>query len=185
MYNNAAVPLMIVLNECDPAARAAVFQDAEAGYLFFAVVANKIMNDADHTMLAALRELQQRADYHGPLGEMLTWPNWNPADPLKWKTAVYGRDAREPECTVPDDHPVRTRNQGTFATGTYFYIYAVSTTRYNLAVSKSAATSSFLAIEDTHKRKHADDGGAAGGVDDDNDADDKSGAGAKAARTDA
>lgn len=179
-YNNAAVPMMIVLNECEPTARAAVFQDRDAGYLFFAVVGNKIMNDADHEMLQQLRDMQQRADYKGPLGEMLTWSNWNPSDPAKWKTAIYGKDARESECTVPDNHPVRVKNQGTFATNGTFYIYAISTTRYNAAVSKTTS-SAFLAIgggsnANDGKRKRD------GGDDDDND-DNKTSNGAKEGRT--
>lgn len=146
LYNNQSGSMMLVLNELEPSARAAVFQDEESKYLFFAVVAKKIMNDSDRETLKELRALQEREDYSGPLGEMLTWPNWNPSDPSKWKTAIYGKDASEPHCVVPADHPVVVAKQGTFATNPYFYLYAISTTRYNAALSMAQA-SNFFALE--------------------------------------
>lgn len=135
-YNKQDNPVMLVLNELHPSARVKLFEKKDDNeWLFFAVVGNKLMFDSDKEVLQQLRVLQQDPSYRGPLGEMLTYPDWMCSNANKWKVSTYGTTS-PPESVVPPTHPVMANNTSKFATGGALYVYAINTKRYNDAVSK-------------------------------------------------
>lgn len=134
-YNKSDETMMLVLNEMHPADRIKHFDKKDEDWLYFAVIGNKIMFDSDKVVLKQLRELQSNKDYKGPLGEMLTYPDWMCTNPMKWKAATYGPTSSV-ETTILPTHPVLTNNKSTFASGASTYIFAISPSRYNAAVSQ-------------------------------------------------
>jgi len=180
-YNKSDEPMMLVLNELHPNDRIKLFEKKDEEWLFFAVIGNKLMFDSDKEVLKQLRELQSNPDYKGPLGEMLTYPDWTCGNPLKWKVATYGA-TNVPESIVLPTHPVLVNKTSTFASGASTYIFAINPQRYNAAVSqkvekinipKKIAPPQQLTIENgnSNKRTHDEANTATsngGGVDNNN-----------------
>lgn len=159
MYNNAAESAMIVLNELEPLKRRPVFDDAEAEYLYFAVVGGFIAQDGDRELLAELRVLQRDPTYQGPLGEMLTSKKWKASAPREFELDTYG-STMPPALAVSAEHPCVKSNCRTWAQPAsngvvYFYLYAVSQNKYNQALS-SKSSSKFLAITDRKRERTPD-----------------------------
>lgn len=162
-YNTSAEPMMLVLNELDPNARPSVFKDEEnLDWAYFAVVGNKIMMDADKELLQQLRDLQNDKTYAGALGEMLTFKNWNCNDVTKWKTVIYGVSCNEEYTKVSPQHPVLVNKATAMATNDFFYIFAISRTRYNAAMTKKSAPKTQKRLREiTHDEASTADTGAA------------------------
>lgn len=178
--NTSSSEVLFVLNELEVVKRKAIFDDKEAGFLYFAVVGGKLMTEVDHELLQKLRVLQQTPDYAGPLGEMLLWANFNPSDPNKWKNYIYGPTASEPACIIPPSHPVIVDRKGALAQKeqAVVYLYAFSTVRYAKAMEKKnavvpgvGAKRDHLAIENTATQ--VNDGAPSSDNDDDDDDDDE------------
>jgi len=178
--NTSSSEVLFVLNELDVVKRKAILEDKEAGFLYYAVVGNKLMTEVDHELLQKLRQLQQTPDYVGPLGEMLLWANFNSNDPTKWKNYIYGPTASEPACIVPPSHPVIVDRKGALAPKdpAVVYLYAFSTVRYAKAMEKknavvpgAGAKRDRLAIENTATQ--VNDGAPSDDDDDDDDDDER------------
>lgn len=164
LYNKNPNSAMFVLNEMDPNEREDFLKN-RAQWNFFAVT-SRILNDADFEFLDQLRVLQQDPKYVGPLGEMLTWPNWNCSKPADWKTTMY-KDSKDPETVISDKHPVMVNRVATMAPNVFHYIYAVSPTRYNALFPKKVDIPTIT--DGSKKRERSNDNDD---DDDDNNTDD-------------
>jgi hypothetical protein len=154
-YNSQDNPVMVVLNEMEYNARNYVFEGS-TDWKFFVVVGNKIMMESDKALLQQLRELRDSPNYKGPLGEMLAFKQWNASAASKWRDVIYGATVKEAYATVPPDHPVIKANCNAMANNDYFYIFAISPSRYKAAVTKKQSVNPQKRLRDV-ATNHDDD----------------------------